>query len=101
MTAQYPDVAGFREHTTSKDAAEHIESTGRAKTLRDRVTAYFVAGHEATADEVAIALGEPFRAVQPRVAELRAKGLIEPTGIRRQGSGGGMAHVWKIVRGAP
>jgi predicted ArsR family transcriptional regulator len=91
----YPYTAGFKEHSTSKDAAETIEASGRATTLRDRVQAFFDAGHQATADEVAGILKEPFRAVQPRLSELRAKGLIVPTGERRKGSGGGSAHVWR------
>ena len=94
----YPHTAGYREPTTSKDAAETIEASGRAQTLRDRVLAHFDAGHQSTADEVALALNEPFRAVQPRCSELRAKGFIKPTGIRRIGSGGGSSHVWSRAK---
>lgn len=91
----YPQVAGFKEPTTSKENAARIEKSGRAKTLRDKVKAFFDAGNKATADEVAIALEIPFRACQPRVAEMRALGLIKPTGERRLGSGGGSANIWE------
>jgi hypothetical protein len=95
MLDRFPYAAGFRDRTTSKDAAEKIEASGRAQTLRDRVWAFFEAGGQATADELATKLNEPFRAIQPRVSELKAKGLIVPTGERRKGSGGGSAHVWR------
>lgn len=94
----YPHHAGAKEPTTSTENAERIERSGRAKTLRERVKAEFETGIHVTADEMAELLGEPPRAIQPRVAELRAQGLIEPSGIRRKGSGGGTAHVWRWVK---
>ena len=91
----FPHTAGYKEPTTSKENAIRIEKSGRAKTLRDKVKAFFDAGNKATADEIAVILGEPFRALQPRVSEMRALGLIKPTGERRIGSGGGSANVWQ------
>lgn len=91
----YPQVAGYREQITSKENAERIEASGKAQTLRDRVRAFFEAGGQATADEIALHLDVPFRALQPRVSELRAQGFIVATGERRKGSGGGSAHVWR------
>jgi Fic family protein len=91
----YPQKAGWREPTTSRDNALRIEASGKAKTLRERAKQFFEDGGEATADELSTILGVPFRSGQPRVAELRAQGFIEPTGIRRKGSGGGSSHVWK------
>jgi hypothetical protein len=95
---EYPHHAGFKENSTSRENAERIETTGRAATLRERVRTYFALGGEATADELAGILQQPFRAVQPRVSELRNLGFIEPTGERRVGSGGGTAHVWRKVQ---
>lgn len=92
---RYPESAGYREHTTSRENAERIEASGKAQTLRDQVRRFFEEGRTATADEVATYLDQPFRAIQPRCSELRAQGLIEPTGERRTGSGGGSCHVWK------
>lgn len=91
----YPLQAGFKENTTSRENAERIEATGRAQTLRERVLAFFNSGNQATADEVAVILKQQFRAIQPRLSELRARGQIEPTGERRVGSGGGTANVWR------
>jgi predicted ArsR family transcriptional regulator len=98
---RYPESAGYRDQTTSRENAERIEETGRAATLRAKVLAFFENGGEATADEVADILNQPYRAVQPRLSELRNKGLIEPTGERRMGSGGGTAHVWRKTRATP
>jgi len=101
MTTVYPHVAGFRDPDTSRENAERIEASGRAATLRAKVLAFFEGGGEATADEVAEAMQQPYRAIQPRLSELRTKGLIEPTGERRIGSGGGTAHVWRKTRTEP
>ena len=90
----YPRSAGWRDPTTSRDNALRIEATGRARTLRDTVRAFFDEGGIDTADGLALRLGLPFRAIQPRVSELRAQGYIKPTGERRLGSGGGTCHVW-------
>jgi hypothetical protein len=92
---KYPEVAGWKEETTSRENAERIEGSGKAQTLRRKVMEFFENGRTATADEVALVLGEPFRAVQPRVSELRAVGLVEPTGLRGIASGGGTCHIWR------
>jgi predicted ArsR family transcriptional regulator len=95
----YPYTAGYKEPTTSRENAERIEKSGKAETLRQRVLSCFQAsGAIATADEIAAFLGEHILAIRPRLSELRAKGLIEPTGERRQSSCGGTAHVWKAAR---
>lgn len=93
----YPKRAGYKEATTSKEAANAVEATGRAARLRDDVLAYFKAGRQATADEVAEALSENVLSVRPRVAELKAAGLIVETGVRRKSSTGRSSHVWRVV----
>lgn len=91
----YPTQAGFTDDTTSRDAAEAIEKSGRAMTLRERVESYFLGGRIATADEVAHALHEPILAIRPRVSELFKLGKIERTGMRRRSDGGHSAHVYR------
>ncbi len=91
----YPKAAGWREPTTSKDAATAIETSGRASILRERIKAFFSAGHTATADEVAAILKEPVLSCRPRVAELHKQGFITQTGARRKSSGGKPSHVWR------
>lgn len=93
----YPHKAGAKEETTSRAAAIAIESSGRAANLRERVKAFFEGGGQGTADEVSVAIGEAYEAVQPRISELRAQGAVEPSGIRRRGHGGRMGHVWRAA----
>ncbi len=50
----YPDRAGSKERgSTSQDAADAIEASGKAEILRTKVLAHFRAGHRATPAEVA------------------------------------------------
>lgn len=93
----YPRSAGFKERTTSKDAATAIETSGRASILRERIKAFFSAGYTATADEVAAILKEPVLSCRPRVAELHKQGFITQTGARRKSSTGTSSHVWRRV----
>lgn len=93
----YPTTAGYREGTTSKDAAIAIESSGRASNLRERVKAFFDGGGEGTADEVAALLKEPVLSILPRVAELNKQGFIVQTGVRRASSEGRSSHVWRAA----
>lgn len=95
---RYPDQAGFKDATTSREAAEAIEKSGRALSLRERVNQFFVAGRTGTADEVAHHLAEPILAIRPRVSELFKQGKIERTGMRRRSDGGHNAHVYRAVR---
>lgn len=89
----YPDKPGWREPETSKDAAAAIAPI--AGTLRAAVLAQLRA-RPGTVHEVAALLGYSVPAVQPRFSELRAKGLIVPTGIRRPNASGVRAHVWRV-----
>lgn len=93
--SSYPTTAGFKDTTTSKDAADKLEASGRARTLRDKVETFFLAGNRATADEVASALFESPLAIRPRVSELFKKGVIERTGERRRSSNGNSSHVYR------
>ena len=95
MTDQYPLFAGFKEPTTSRDAAQKIEASGRATTLRERVVEFFAAGRTGTADEVALWLDESPLSIRPRVTELYLLRLIERTGERRKSSVGRPSHVYR------
>lgn len=92
----YPHKAAFKDNTTSREAAEAIEGSGRAQTLRDRVQALLYTGHSATADEIAAALKEQPFAIRPRVTELYKQGVIERTGARRLAAGGRPSHVYRL-----
>lgn len=95
MTQQhYPFAPGFKEVTTSKDAAAAVG--GKASALRDSVVST-LQWHDRTADEIATDLGVSVLSIRPRVSELHKQGLIEKTGKRRKNSSGMSAHVWRLV----
>ena len=94
--APYPASPGFKEPTTSRDAARAVSSS--ALLLRERV---FAAVRDAgargmTADEAAEAVVESVLAVRPRVSELAKVGRVIPTGERRRNSSGLGAKAWKV-----
>jgi predicted ArsR family transcriptional regulator len=93
----YPHIAGAKERTTSLEAAEGIETSGRAETLRLACLERFQHGFKGTADDLAFAMGEPINSIRPRCTELLKRGLIEATGIRKKASGGRSSHVWKLA----
>lgn len=95
MTEQYPLFAGWKDGTTSRDAAEAIEASGKAETLRERVANFFADGHIGTADFVAVWLDESPLSVRPRITELFKLGKIERTGERRASSEGRPSHVYR------
>jgi hypothetical protein len=94
--ARYPRRAGYKEATTSKDAADRIERPGRAASLRAAVLGAFELGWTGTADELAHRLGESVLSIRPRVTELHRQGLLSPTTERRKNASGASAHVWKL-----
>lgn len=96
----YPLAPGFKERTTSRDAAYAI--AGRASILRRRVYTELLAAGAAglTADQVAARLGESVLSVRPRVTELakaKPQPWIVPTGERRKNESGLKAKVWRAV----
>lgn len=86
---------GFKEPTTSKEAAKAMAS--RAPMLRDRALAALRKHGPMTSDEVAFALGETVLAIRPRCSELLTAGLIAATGERRKNESGMSAHVWRVA----
>jgi len=93
----YPAAPGFKEKTTSRDAARAI--TGDAMLLREQVFAAIArAGARGlTADEAAGALGRSVLSVRPRVTELSKADppRIVPTGERRRNDSGMSAKAWR------
>jgi len=100
LLQRYPDGPGFKEPTTSLDAAE--AAAKRAPTLRARV---LCAVREAelsgglTADECADRLGETEFSVRPRLTELKIAGLVRDSGLRRRNRSGLKAIVWEPAPG--
>ena len=96
--APYPNSPGFKEPTTSRDAAKAIQS--KAMTLRQRVYVEIVGAGSIglTPDECAALLGETVLAIRPRVSELAAKDWIVPTGMRRTNASGLKAKAYRNNR---
>lgn len=90
---RYPNQPGFRRARTSRAAAEAMKE--RAPTLRDRVLALLKV-EDLTADEAAEKLAKTVLSIRPRVAELKAKGLIFDSGFVRRNNSGVNAIVWRV-----
>jgi predicted transcriptional regulator len=92
--SDYPHEPGWRDPETSREAAEAI--AGMAGTLRRLVYDHIRKYPLQTADDIANKLHMSTRAIQPRVSELRALGLIMNDGRGRNPSGHA-AHLWRAV----
>lgn len=96
--SSYPDEPGFKENTTSKDAAESMrESAPRLRrAVLNFLEDWFPSGF--TADEIASRLNLSILSIRPRVSELSTVGAIEKTGERRKNESGQTAHVWRVSK---
>lgn len=94
---QYPLRAGYKNRTTSRDAANGIEGSGKAATLREAVLHWFQMGNVGTSDDVAHSLGESILSIRPRCTELLALGKIIKTGDRRKMDGNRPGHVLRAA----
>jgi hypothetical protein len=101
----YPSEPGFKERSTSRDAARKMKP--RAQTLRDQVLITLRTAWPGgmTADEIAKKMGKSILSVRPRVTELRKLEEIIPAkqagGIknqRRPNESGLDATVWVCRR---
>jgi hypothetical protein len=97
--SRYPYHPGHKAES-SRPSADNIAP--HAKTVRNAAVAAFVAAYPTgmTADELAIRLGESILTVRPRVSELHAAGLVEPTAERRNNDSGHGATVWIATHAA-
>lgn len=95
--ARYPAVPGYKEPTTSKDAARAASSGAAA--LRERVYEVIRAsGPEGlTADQAASLLSRSVLSIRPRVTELAKASRVTPTGARRANESGLKAKVWRAA----
>lgn len=93
--ARYPEAPGFKGSAeTGREAAEAI--TPKCGPLQRLSLAEIRSAglYGRTADETAEALGMDRWSIQPRLSELRAKGLIADSGLRRTNATGRRAVVW-------
>lgn len=96
MADRYPDIPGAKgSDGTSQDAADEIAQ--RVPYLRRVAMRSLAKLGEATVLE-AVAFAEVAReSLQPRFSELRAMGLVEPTGARRRNPSGKAAAVLRLT----
>jgi hypothetical protein len=93
--ASYPQAPGYRERSTSRDAALSVKES--ADDLRALVLAE-IAKCPRTVHEMAELLDRLVSSVQPRFSELRAAGKIAPSGERRRNpTSNKRAHVWRLA----
>lgn len=92
----YPDAPGYKENTTSREAAESMKED--AETLRMAVYGALKHNGGMTADETAEYLNRSILSIRPRFTELKKQGLIFDTGFRRKNASGKKAKVWGVVR---
>lgn len=87
---------GFQKTDTSYAAGQNIAP--KAKTLRTQVLEYLRDQRRpiSTAD-VADGLGRPYGSIQPRLSELRDRGLIVDSGERGTTKYGSSCILWKIA----
>jgi hypothetical protein len=90
----YPDAPGHRDVDTSIAAANALApKLGRLQRMAE--AAIREAGlYGVTADELAARLDMDRYSIQPRTSELRRKGLIRDSGLRRPNATGKQAIVW-------
>ena len=90
----YPDSPGHRNVDTSIAAANAFApKLGRLQRIAE--AAIREAGlYGLTADELAARLGMDRWSIQPRTSELRRKGIIRDSGLRRPNATGKQAIVW-------
>lgn len=96
MADLYPDMPGAKgPDGTSQDAAEAIKPC--ASHLRRLAMRSLAERGEATVLEAVAASGVTRESLQPRFSELRALGLVEPTGARRRNPSGKGAAVLRLT----
>src|SRR5437588_2238398 len=79
----YPALPGWREPTTSREAAHRVACC--AEVVRARVVGLLAAVPEGlSVHEIAARMRLPVSSVAPRISQLRNDGRIKPSGRRRR-----------------
>jgi len=95
LEKKYPLTAGYKENSTSKEAAEKIDS--RSTNLRTECLKIVKrqGNYGATPEEVAEILSESILSIRPRFTELKLLQYIIDSGDRRKNSFGSNTKVWR------
>ena len=79
---KYPMSPGYKEHSTSKEAATKVAA--RSRKLREK-----------TPEEVSEILNESILSIRPRFTELKIMNFIYDSGLRRKNSFNSNTKVWR------
>ena len=90
--AIYPEAPGWKEPTTSREAAEAVDAKACRALVRQALREY----GDMSADECASRIQLSILSVRPRFSELRATQEIFDTGKRRVNASGKKAKVWRL-----
>ena len=95
LELKYPMNPGYKEHSTSKEAATKIAS--RSRQLREKTldTIKRKGSYGATPEEVAEILNESILSIRPRFTELKIMKLIFDSGERRKNNFNSNTKVWR------
>jgi predicted HTH transcriptional regulator len=95
----YPDYPGHRGQDTSKAAAQALAP--RLNHLQEKALASIREYGGLTREQVPEKTEIAAKSIEPRVSELRKKGLIVDSGKRRKNVSGKEAIVWVAVELSP
>lgn len=90
----YPDAPGHRNVDTSVAAANALAHKLGPLQRMARAAIRAAGPRGLTADELAERLDMDRYSIQPRTSELKRKGFIRDSGLRRKNASGKMAIVW-------
>ena len=95
MEKKYPLKAGYKEQSTSKEAAAKVDS--RAAILRTEAIEVFKRkrSYGATCEEVAEIMNEDITSIRPRITELKLLEYIIDSGDRRLNRFQNNVKVWR------
>ena len=79
------DVCISRHRGNPESVAANLRAEPNKTEMQERIWAYVRFVGTATSKEIADAVSKPINCVSGRISELRAKGMLEATGTRRDG----------------
>jgi len=95
--SRYPHRAGYTAGDTDKEAADMMENTGKAATLRRKVIALHRQHPDGlTADEASEMLGEIEGSIRPRFSEFKKRNILIMTDKKRPSMNGNSQRVLKL-----
>jgi len=97
--ASYPNLPGARGTETSREAARAVQP--RASVLREEILAWLAQGPLTTRELTGRLAPTPYCNVQPRVAQLKAQGKIEPCPQLERSAAGWPVARWRLLTGPP